>query len=102
MLEKSDLKNITDIIKKEISPVKSDIQNLKDTLNESILKHTEKAAQDILNEVRPEFQSIKKDIKKIKNDQKLIVNFFDSEYLTLRARVERIETVLSIKPLQNL
>ncbi|MBU1017362.1 MAG: hypothetical protein ABIJ36_02820 [Patescibacteria group bacterium] len=77
---------------------KSDLTNIKNI----VLENNEKLSSDILSEVRPEFNYIKKDIKKIKNDQKLIVDFFDHEYLKLRARVERIESVLSIKPLQNL
>jgi len=76
---------------------KDDLKNIKNI----VLENNEKLASDILNEVRPEFNSIKKDIKKIKGDQRLIVNFFDSEYLTLRARVERIESTLNIKPLQS-
>ncbi|OIP97252.1 hypothetical protein COT69_00430 [candidate division WWE3 bacterium CG09_land_8_20_14_0_10_39_24] len=76
---------------------KDDLKSIKDI----VLENNEKLASDILNEVRPEFNSIKKGIKKIKGDQRLIVNFFDSEYLTLRARVERIESTLNIKPLQS-
>lgn len=39
---------------------------------------------------------IKDDIVQIRKDQKLIVKFFDSEYLNLRKRVERIESYLKL------
>ena len=37
---------------------------------------------------------IKEDIAQIRKDQKLIVRFFDHEYLDLRKRVEKIERYL--------
>ncbi len=39
-------------------------------------------------------KSIKEDVMQIRKDQKVIVRFFDSEYLSLRKRVERIEEYL--------
>lgn len=39
---------------------------------------------------------IKDDIVQIRKDQKLIVRFFDREYLDLRKRVEKIESLLKI------
>lgn len=41
-------------------------------------------------------QPIKDDIVQIRKDQKLIVRFFDREYLDLRRRVEKIESLLKI------
>jgi transcriptional regulatory protein LevR len=40
--------------------------------------------------------SIKEDIEQIRKDQKLIIKFFDREYLNLRKRVERIESYLKL------
>jgi len=48
--------------------------------------------------VQEELKPIKKDIIPIRKDQKLIVNFFDREYLDLRTRVERIEEHLGLPP----
>ena len=39
---------------------------------------------------------IKEDITQIRKDQKLIVRFFDHEYLDLRKRVEKIERYLKL------
>lgn len=41
---------------------------------------------------------IKEDVVEIRKDIKRIVDFFDREYLELRARVERIEEHLNLKP----
>ena len=43
-------------------------------------------------------EPIKEDIIQIRKDQKIIVRFFDKEYLDLRKRVEKIETYLKISP----
>lgn len=39
---------------------------------------------------------IKDDIMQIRKDQKLIIRFFDREYLDLRKRIERIESYLKL------
>lgn len=41
--------------------------------------------------VKIELKSIKQDIKKVRQDQNVIIKFFDEEYLDLRQRVERLE-----------
>lgn len=46
------------------------------------------------NKLKP----IKADIAEIRKDVKGIVAFFDSEYLGLRSRIERIEEHLNLKP----
>ena len=47
-------------------------------------------------EVAVQLSPVKKDISQIRKDQKIIINFFDHEYLELRKRVERIEEHLGI------
>lgn len=49
----------------------------------------------INNAVKP----IKQDTVQIRKDIKIIVSFFDREYLELRKRVERIEERLHLPPL---
>lgn len=39
---------------------------------------------------------LKDDIAEIRKDQKLIVSFFDKEYLDIRKRVEKIEAYLKL------
>ncbi|MGD8744236.1 MAG: hypothetical protein PVJ52_01410 [Candidatus Woesebacteria bacterium] len=73
MLTKTDLKQIDKVfskrIKEEVKPIKIDIR------------------------------SIKSDVSEARKDVKIIVNFFDKEYLEPRARVERIEEHLKLDPL---
>lgn len=45
------------------------------------------------------FKTLKTDVAKIRKDVTIIVSFFDSEYLELRKRVDRIEEHLSLPPL---
>ena len=72
MLTKSDIRQIDTVVSKritrEIKPVKRDIG------------------------------TIKSDAAQIRKDVKTLVNYFDREYLELRARIERIETHLQIEP----
>lgn len=73
MLNKTDLKQIDNVVSKrikgELVPIKKDIK------------------------------TIKTDVSQIRKDVKTIVNFFDREYLDLRKRVERIEEHLNIEPM---
>lgn len=50
------------------------------------------------NLIDQKLKPIKADISEIRKDVKGIVAFFDSEYLGLRSRVERIEEHLNLKP----
>jgi len=72
MLTKNDLKQIKNVVKPLISegitPLKSDIKTLKE------------------------------DVSKIRRDVAVILDFFDTEYLNLRKRVERIEEHLNLPP----
>ncbi len=45
--------------------------------------------------IRQELEPIKEDIKKIRQNQQTISNFFDSEYLELRHRVEKLEQIVA-------
>jgi len=74
MLTKGDVKIIGDLFDEKFDK----------KFEESFLKHT---------------KSIKEDIVQIRKDQKLIIRFFDREYLDLRKRVERLESRLGISDL---
>ena len=67
----------------EIQPLKSDISTLKTDV--SVLK--------------TDVRTVKEDISQIRKDTKLIVSFFDREYVALRKRVDRIELHLNLSPL---
>ncbi len=47
---------------------------------------------------KEDLKPIKNDIVNIRKDMKVIINFFDHEYLDLRKRVERIEEHLHLPP----
>ena len=49
--------------------------------------------------ITQELKPIKEDITHIRKDTKIIVNYFDREYLQLRKRVERLENHLHLSPL---
>jgi hypothetical protein len=58
-----------------------------------------KAISSLLDEkFKKELKPIKEDVIQIRRDQKMIVKFFDNEYLSLRKRVERIEGFLKLPP----
>lgn len=59
---------------------------------------TEKDLSKIGALVDQKLKPIKADIAEIRKDVKTMVAFFDSEYLELRSRVERIEEHLNLKP----
>ena len=82
MLSKDDYTEIRKILKEEIGILKEEIRN-----------ETKKIVH---NEIAIQLKPIKKDISQIRKDQKIIINFFDHEYLELRKRVERIEEHLGI------
>ncbi len=79
MLTKSDVKTIGDLFDKKFDE-KFD-KKFKDGFDLAFEKHT---------------KSIKEDVSQIRHDQKLIIKFFDREYLDLRKRVERIESHLKL------
>ena len=54
------------------------------------------ATKDDLNK---KLKPIEKNIKKIKDDINMVIGFFDREYMSLKARVKRIEEFLKIPPL---
>ncbi len=50
----------------------------------------------VAKRIKQEVKPIKEDIAQIRKDVKVVVNFFDREYLDLRKRVERIEAHLKL------
>ena len=85
MLTKIDLLKIERIIHGETRKiVKDEVKNL--------------VSKD---DLKKELDPVKKDITSIRKDQKVIVSFFDNEYLELRKRVERLENHLSLPPISN-
>ena len=49
-----------------------------------------------LQEINKLIKPVKQDVKEIRKDVKALINYFDREYLELRARVEKIEEHLNI------
>lgn len=88
MLTKKDLSQIRGIVGEEINARTRKI----------VQEETRKIVQEEIEPVKSEIRTIKKDIAKIRADIKVIISFFDREYLELRTRVERIETHLGFSP----
>lgn len=88
MLTKTDLNQIGKILKQVLKdyPTKNDLQ-----------KEISLTQDELKKEIRP----IKKDIRKIQKDQKLIVDFFDQEYLRVRGAIKRLETWTKLPPLSG-
>ena len=84
---KDDLKPIKDSLK--TFATKDDFQSIKNDLKSFATK------DDLNKKLKP----IEKNIKKIKDDINMVIGFFDREYMSLKARVKRIEEFLKIPPL---
>ena len=86
MLTKQDLNHIRGIIKEEVYDGIRPLDKRLDGVDKRLAN------------VEKDVKTVKKDIVQIRMDQRLIINFFDREYLGLRSRVERIEELLKIVP----
>ena len=62
-----------------------------------VQKESRKIVQKEFSPVKKDIKTIKSDISQIRIDIKVIVSFFDREYLELRKRVERIEEHLGLE-----
>ena len=60
---------------------------------------TKSDLQQIDRLLEKRINTVKEDVAQIRKDVKIIVNFFDKEYLALRKRVERIEEHLRLRPI---
>jgi peptidoglycan hydrolase CwlO-like protein len=91
MLTKDDLKEIRGVVNEEvraeIDPLKKDVSGLKSDV--SGLKAKTATIEKGMKTLQSDVTSIRKDVKSI-------VSFFDSEYLELRKRVEKIELHLGV------
>lgn len=91
-----------DDLKREIDPLKNELKSfatkadLKNFATKDDLKSF--ATKD---DLKIEIDPIKRDLKKIHSDLTTIINSLDREYLTLSARVRRIEAFLKIPPLTS-
>lgn len=102
MLTKDDLKQIRGIvqdetrkiIKEEVDPIKGDLGVLKADVG--VLKTDVGVLKKDVHVLKVDMKSVKKDVVKIRRDMSTITNFFDTEYLELRQRVEKIEDHLGI------
>lgn len=70
---------------------KKDLQLIRAVVREEIGAELEPIKKDI--------KTIKSDIVHIRKDSKTVVNFFDKEYLDLRNRIERLEEILKLPPI---
>jgi len=71
-------------------------------LNKTDLQQIQKIVrQETRKIVKEELISVKKDIIQIRKNMNEIIGFFDTEYMDLRKRVERVEEHLNLPPITN-
>lgn len=78
---------------------KIDILSLRNSLMKFIKEELHPIKRD-LQVLNSEVKIIKKDNTKIRKDVSIIAEFFDTEYLDLRKRDERIGDHLNLPPIQ--
>ena len=96
MLTKTDFSQIRKIVREEV-------ESESKSLEEELTTEVKLSRIELQKEIRPIQDKIKNldlGIRKIQKDLKLILNFFDKEYLGLRKRVEKIEEQLPVSPAQ--
>ena len=74
---------------------KQDLSQIQHIIHSETRKIVQEETRKIVQE---ELKPVKDDITHIRKDVKLIITFFDREYLELRARVEKIEQHLNLQP----
>lgn len=108
MLTNKDFEKIRLIVREEVQsqlkPAKEDVAQTKRDIitikqDMSLIKKDMLILKQDVALVKKNLVIVKKDIIQIRKDQKIIVNFFDHEYLELRRRVERIEEHLNLQSL---
>lgn len=88
MLTKQDLGQIQKVVQTETRTI----------VQQETRKIVREVLQEELKPIKKDVSTLKEDVAQIRSDMKLIVRFFDREYITLRRRVERIETHLDLHP----
>lgn len=89
MLTNTDLQEIRKIIKEEVA---EEITKALKPIQQDLIKTREQITAEIVRATRP----IKEDLAKIRKDLDAITLVFDSEYLNLRKRVDRLERHLQL------
>ncbi len=80
----------------------SEIQKIVQTeTTKAVESKTGSVIEKAVTPIKKDMQTLKSDMTRIRKDIKTIVNFFDTEYLDLRKRVERIEEHLNLTPISN-
>lgn len=93
MLTKDDLKEISKLLK----PLEQRITDLEIKVDES-KNDLEISIFHLKAEVKEEFRQVKRQIKKIEDNQNIIIRHFVKEYQDLRKRVDHIEEKLPLSP----
>lgn len=73
-----------------------DLTKFGNVVDEKVERRLEKFGEVFDEKIKKQLKPVKDDIAQIRKDVKVMVNFFDREYLDLRKRVERIETHLKL------
>ncbi|MDP3955214.1 MAG: hypothetical protein Q8Q15_02535 [bacterium] len=107
MITKTDLSQIRKVIREEIEAEHDEIQSeikLFRIQIESRLSNIEDKLKDLTikgNKHDLQLTKILRDIAKIRKDNKYMVDFFDKEYIVIKKRVEKLESIIFPKRLAS-
>ena len=86
-LTKSDLLEISKIVKNEVDPLKTDLSGVKSDLSD---------VKTDLSGVKTELQDVKQSVKKIEKNVETMLGFLDEQDVKLHKRVSKIEKHLNL------
>jgi chromosome segregation ATPase len=93
-LTKSDLLEISKIVKNEVDPLKTDLSGVKTEL--SGVKTELSDVKSDLSGVKTELQDVKQSVKKIEKNVETMLGFLDEQDVKLHKRVSKIEKHLNL------
>lgn len=93
MLTKQDLKNALLPLLEKITDLEDKLDNTNEDITESSFR--------IRAEIQQEMKSVKRNLREIRQNQKLFYNFLDENLQQTRKKVDRIEDVLKLPSLSS-
>lgn len=102
MLTNNDFQQIKTIVREETRKIAQEETRkiVQEETRTIVQEETRTIVREETADLKRDFKTIKNDVARMRTDIKAIVSFFDSEYLGLRKRVDRLEEHLRLPPLQ--
>ena len=102
MLDNKDLKKLENLLDRKLdektASLRHEFKANSDSLRQELKSSTDTLRHDFKSELSKELRPIKSDVAAIHREIRTIVNFFDTDYIKLSRRVEKIEQFLNLKP----